>query len=98
MRVILHRWKTEPNLKKIGIVLASRRSAADEERLEGWLKSEGFCYDYMIFEKQMTLDTFLKSLSRRRGQGFIFPGPAASFFGFRAPESLCHFSASIAWR
>ena len=91
MRVILRRWKTEPNLKKIGIVRAPRRSAADEERLEGWLESEGLCYDYVTIEKEKTPNAFLKSLARRQRQGFIFPGLAASFFGFRAPESLCHF-------
>jgi hypothetical protein len=89
MRVILRRWKTETNFKKIGIVRASRRSAADEERLEAWLESEGFSCDYVTIEKERTPDAFLKSLSRRRRQGFILPGPAASFFGFRAPESLC---------
>ena len=61
-----------------------------DQRLEGWLESEGISYDYVTIEKEKAPDTFLKSLSRRQRQGFIFPGPAASFFGLRAPESLCH--------
>jgi hypothetical protein len=84
---ILRDWKTKAGIKKLTILLSSRRSTADEERLEAWIKSEQLSYDFLTIENQ-TADRFLKSLAKRKRQGIILSGLAASFFAFRGPERL----------
>jgi DNA-binding IscR family transcriptional regulator len=85
---ILRSWKVKAGIKKITIVRTSRRSAVDEERLEQWIDSEELPYDFATIENE-TAHSFLSSLTKRKQQGIILPGLAASFFAFRAPESLC---------
>ncbi|HEX4630424.1 MAG TPA: hypothetical protein VH188_05620 [Chthoniobacterales bacterium] len=84
---ILHNWKMSDAIRKVSVVHAVRRSAIEEERLEGLLQSAGWDYE---FEEAGRADyeTLLRGLAAEQERGIILLGAAASLFAFRVPDLL----------
>jgi len=86
IRAILHHWHRFCGLESVTVVSdATRRFAADEERLGRILEGQPLRYHFMDISDR-PIPKSLESLSRKKSSGIVFLSSPASLFAFRAPE------------